>query len=273
MDPRFTVQHYSTLRGGEKVRTVRRKGHLVRIAFPRGRRTSGSGRVIEVLHPRHENPCRLPNPAELVVMMANPSPIEIESRREMEEAARRAAGRDQDAAYRRHKHRVRNSDLQDASQVCEDFRGAPCEHVDTFVEPEPRPVTLGQLFDLVELQVKRPVGWKWGVLDFTGKGVQGGGESGTHQIYFVGGDQKISRGQLTHLGVDNEKKIIDLGECMSIAYRQKKMQVNGIASDYEHPFGDVSGIRPRLIYDRRGPQPRLLLAGGDYTITPEGIVN
>ena len=224
---------------------MRRKGHVVRIAFPRGRRVTGAGRVIEVLHPRHENPCRLPNPAELVVMMANPH--------ESSETPSRG--------------------LAEASEVCQEFRGAPCEHVDTFVEPEPRPVTLGQLFDLVELQVKRPVGWKWGVLDFTGKGVQGGGESGTHQIYFVGGDQKISRGQLTHLGVDNEKKIIDLGECMSIAYRQKKMQVNGIASDYEHPFGDVSGIRPRLIYDRRGPQPRLLLAGGDYTITPEGIVN
>ncbi len=187
------------------------------------------------------------NPSELVLMGANPG-------------AKR-------------KRRRNASALEGASEVCEEFRGEPCEHVDTFIEPEPRPQTLGQLFTLVELQVKRPVGWKWGVLDFTGQEVQGGGEPYSHQIYFVGGDQKISRGQLTHLGVDNEKQIIDLGECMSIAYRQKKMQVNGIASDYEHPFGDVTGVRPRLIYDRRGPQPRLLLAGGDYTITPEGIVN
>lgn len=274
MDPRFTVQHYSTLRGGEKVRTVRRKGHLVRIAFPRGRRTSGSGRVIEVLHPRHENPCRLPNPAELVVMMANPSPIEIESRREMEEAARRAAGRDQDAAYRRHKHRVRNSDLQDASQVCEDFRGAPCEHVDTFVEPEPRPANLGHLGALVELQVNRkPVGWKWAELDFTGKGIIVAGNVGGSQIYFVSGDQKVTRGQLSMIGVDNSKEMIDLGECMAIAYRAKKEHVNGIASDYEHKFGDVTGVRPRLMYDRRGPQGRLFLVGGEYTIEPEGIVN
>jgi hypothetical protein len=246
MDPRFTVQHYSTLRGGEKVRTVRRKGHLVRIAFPRGRRTTGSGRVIEVLHPRHENPCRLPNPAELVVMMANPH-------EGSETPSRSLAG---------------------ASEVCETFRGAPCEHVDTFVEPEPRPANLGQLGTLVELQVNRkPVGWKWAELDFTGKGIIVAGNVGGSQIYFVSGDQKVTRGQLSMIGVDNSKEMIDLGECMTIAYRAKKEHVNGIASDYEHPFGDVTGVRPRLMYDRRGPQGRLFLVGGDYTIEPEGIVN
>jgi hypothetical protein len=202
-------------------------------------------------------PRRAKNPAELVLMSANPAELVLMG-----------------ANPGTKRKRARNSSaLSSATEVCEGFRGSSCDHVETFVEPEPRPVTLGQLFTLVELQVKRPVGWKWGVLDFTGKSVQGGGEPYSHQIYFVGGDQKISRGQLTHLGVDNEKQIIDLGECMSIAYRQKKMQVNGIASDYEHPFGDRTGIRPRLIYDRRGPQPRLLLAGGDYTIMPEGIDN
>jgi hypothetical protein len=202
-------------------------------------------------------PRRAKNPAELVLMSANPAELVV------------MGGNPSTRRKRTHN----GSALAAATEVCEGFRGSSCDHVETFVEPEPRPATLGQLFTLVELQVKRPVGWKWGVLDFTGKEVQGGGEPYSHQIYFVGGDQKITRGQLTHLGVDNQKQIIDLGECMSIAYRQKKMQVNGIASDYEHPFGDRTGIRPRLIYDRRGPQPRLLLAGGDYTIMPEGIEN
>jgi hypothetical protein len=246
MDSRFTVQHYSTLRGGEKVRTVRRKGHLVRIAFPRGRRTTGSWRVIEVLHPRHENPCRLPNPAELVVMMANPH-------EGSETPSRGLAG---------------------ATEVCEEFRGAPCEHVDTFVEPEPRPANLGHLGALVELQVNRkPVGWKWAELDFTGKGIIVAGNVGGSQIYFVSGDQKVTRGQLSMIGVDNSKEMIDLGECMAIAYRAKKEHVNGIASDYEHKFGDVTGVRPRLMYDRRGPQGRLFLVGGEYRIEPEGITN
>lgn len=175
---------------------------------------------------------------------------------------------------RKRTRRMKNSSgLAGASEVCEEFRGEPCAHVDTYVEPEPRPANLGQLGVLVELQVKRTGGWKWGVLDFVGKNVNVAGNVGKSQIYFVGGDQKITRGQLSHLGVDNSKELIDLGECMAIAYRAKKMQVNGIASDYEHKFGDATGRRPRLMYDRRGPQGRIFLIGGEYTIEPEGIVN
>ena len=166
-----------------------------------------------------------------------------------------------------------SSGLAGASQVYEEFHGEPGKHVDTYIEPEPRPANLGQLGVLVELQVKRDGGWKWGILDFTGKDVQVAGNVGHSQIYFVGGDQKITRGQLTHLGVDNSKEMLDLGECMIIAYRAKKMHVDGIASDYEHKFGDATGRRPRLMYDRRGPQGRLFLVGGEYTIEPEGIVN
>lgn len=237
----FRVEHVSATPIGYKVRTVRRDGHQVRIAYPPGRRLKGSGRVVEVLHPRTENPCRLPNPAELVVMMANPH--------------------------------EGGSELERATEVCESFRGSACDGVETYHEPEPRPVHLGQLGVLIDFQVKRPTGWKWAVLDFKGQGIQVAGNTGARQIYFIGGDQKISRGQLTDLGVDNSKEIIDLGECMMIAYRQKKAHVNNIASDYEHAFGDESGVRPRLIYDRRSPEPRLFLAGGEYTIDPEGIRN
>jgi hypothetical protein len=238
----FRIEHVSTVPHGYKVRTVRRAGHQVRIAFPPGRRVKGSGTLVEVLHPVHENPCRLPNPSELVVMMANP-------------------------------HNGSGSQLEGATEVCEGFRGAPCDHVETYQEPEPQPRTLGQLGTLVELRVKRPTGWKWGELDFKGQSIQMGGNAGARQIYFVGGNQKISRGQLTDLGVDNSKELIDLGDAMYIAYRQKKAQVDNIMSTYEHNFGEETGVRPRLIYDRRGPEPRLFLAGGEYTITPEGIHN
>jgi hypothetical protein len=199
------------------------------------------------------------NPAELVLMSANPAELVL-------------MGANPGARARRSRKR-NSSALAGATEVCEEFRGSPCPTVETYVEPEPRPASLGQLGVLVELQVKRTSGWKWGVLDFVGKDVQVAGNVGHSQIYFIGGDQKITRGQLSHLGVDNSKEMIDLGECMAIAYRAKKMQVNGIDADYEHKFGDVSGRRPRLMYDRRGPQGRLFLVGGEYTIEPEGIVN
>ena len=237
MAGQFHVEHLSTLRSGEKVRSVKRRGHVVRIAFPKGRRVTGSGRVLEVLHPVRDNPCRLPNPAELVIMSANPSALE------------------------------------GASQMYEDFHGEPAQHVDHLHEPEPRATTLSELGELVELQVKRPIGWKWAVFDFTGRGVKLASNAAGSQLYFVSGNQKVSRGELTRAGADNSKDLIDLGEATLIAYRARKMHVDGIASNYQHKFGDETGVRPRLMYDRRGPQPRLYLTGGEYRVEAAGIIN
>ena len=71
---RYDVQHVSETPRGWRVRSVARGDHVIRIAFPPGRRKKGSGRVVEILHPRtnpaceegscHERTC---NPAELVI--------------------------------------------------------------------------------------------------------------------------------------------------------------------------------------------------------------
>jgi len=253
MASRFRTEHYSTLRSDEKVRSVRRGGHIVRIAFPRGRRVTGSGRVLEVLHPvRETNPCRLPNPAELVVMMANP---------------------DSEVGTDVSEEQLQRHGLRGASEMCADFRGEPCPDIETHEEPEPRPQTLAQLGVLLDLYVKRDAGWKWGHIELTGRDIRVAANPPGTQIYFVGGNQKISKGELSELGVDNSKELIYLGEAMRIDYRAEKAHVNGIASGYKHDFGDVTGRRPRLMYDRRGPQPRLFLAGGEYVAKVEGIVN
>lgn len=72
----YRIEHVAMVPRGWKVRTVESGSHLVRIAFPPGRRQRGAGHVVEILHPKHENPCpggvRLPNPAELVLLGANP---------------------------------------------------------------------------------------------------------------------------------------------------------------------------------------------------------
>jgi hypothetical protein len=238
MAGRFKHEEFSRVIPGEKVRTVTKDGHRVRIAFPRGPRRTGSGRLIEVLHPlRESNPCRLPNPSELVVMLANPTP------------------------------------LADASETYQQFHGEPGEHIDEIHEPSPRPLSLAQLGEMIELQVRRSAGWKWGSLDLKGRGIRLAFNPEGSQLYFVGGDQKVSRGELSTLGVDNRKDLIDLGEAMLIAYRARKAQVDGQASDYEHFFGEETGVRPRLGYDRRGGAPRLFLSGGAYYVTAEGIRN
>lgn len=74
---RFRVQHVARKPRGWRVRTKREGAHELRIAFPPGARRKGSGRLLEILHPKGErNPqCGLAgkNPAELVIF-GNPSP-------------------------------------------------------------------------------------------------------------------------------------------------------------------------------------------------------
>lgn len=74
MAGRFTTQDVARVPAGWKVRTVKAGAHRVRVAFPPGRRQKGSGEVVQVLHPRRENPgcTAMKNPAELVLMGANP---------------------------------------------------------------------------------------------------------------------------------------------------------------------------------------------------------
>jgi hypothetical protein len=72
----YTSQNVRSVPPGWKVRTVKAREHRVRVAFPPGRREKGSGVVVAVLHPKNENPhtctTRQKNPAELILMGANP---------------------------------------------------------------------------------------------------------------------------------------------------------------------------------------------------------
>jgi hypothetical protein len=63
----FRAEHISRKRRGEQVRTISPGDgrHRVRIAFPSGPRRRGAGRVLEILHPRGENPGCAVNPASL----------------------------------------------------------------------------------------------------------------------------------------------------------------------------------------------------------------
>lgn len=64
---KFRTQHVAQTPRGWKVRSKREGGHVLRIAFPPGRRKTGSGQLVEILHPASENPCHIKNPAELVI--------------------------------------------------------------------------------------------------------------------------------------------------------------------------------------------------------------
>jgi hypothetical protein len=79
MASRFRHEDVSSVPKGWKVRTVTHDNHRVRVAFPPGRKQTGSGRLVSILHPvSGSNPCTNPctlrssNPAELLIMGANP---------------------------------------------------------------------------------------------------------------------------------------------------------------------------------------------------------
>jgi hypothetical protein len=69
MSREFSIQHVAMTPAGWDVQTVEAGAHRVRVAFPPGQ---GPGIAVQVLHPRDENPVCYKNPAELLLMGANP---------------------------------------------------------------------------------------------------------------------------------------------------------------------------------------------------------
>ena len=79
MAGRFQVQHLAKEPAGWKVRSKRVGSHVLRIAFPPGRRKRGSGKLLEVLHPKANPQCAKKtcdlskkNPSELLIF-GNPA--------------------------------------------------------------------------------------------------------------------------------------------------------------------------------------------------------
>ncbi len=108
------------------------------------------------------------------------------------------------------------------------------------------------------------------VIKFDDKQPDVAGEPGGTQIYFAGGNQNIDS-MLEELGADPRKDLLDLGFCYRIEYAAEKGFDKFRPTDYWHLFGEETGVQPRLLYDRA--HKLLILAGGEYIIRPEGIVN
>jgi hypothetical protein len=292
MAARFKVEHVSVAPAGYKVRTVVRQAHRVRIAYPPGRRIRGAGRVVQVLHPLNENPCRLPNPMELVVL-ANPPGVathfepsigkyvatmydpkfgNLHSSGSTEAAAKKAL-RKQLRDFRTGVRSHNPSGEAAATELYEKFHGLPSKHIDEIQEPSARGVAMAKLGELLEIRVKPDGVPLWGKLILTGRGVVLASNPAGTQLYCVGGDQAMTKAQLTLLGADASKDLIDLGQAMYIAYRTKKGFIGSKNASFEHALGEETQRRPRLLYDRRGSKPRLQFAGGEYRIEAPGIIN
>lgn len=103
------------------------------------------------------------------------------------------------------------------------------------------------------------------------------------QLYFSGGDQSLDLKGLgfrkhfviTHDGEDFDatdyKDLMEIGRIVRVMYRTEKAFDDFEEIDYHHLHGEDTKKYPLLLYDTMNSL--LVTAGGDYAISPEGIVN
>ena len=128
---------------------------------------------------------------------------------------------------------------------------------------------LGQLGKMVSIIIGGR-GWRkkieWGAREAPDLASEPDGK----QLYIVGGSQNLDSG-LAALPVKTDRHMIDLGFAYQVEYFSQKRFDGFQPVTYYHAFGEDTGERPRVVYDRR--KKRIHLVGGAYKVKPEGIVN
>lgn len=300
----FAVEHIAPKPRGWRVRTVtpKRSGHEVRIAFPPGRRRKGSGKVLEVLHPKGEkNPkCAISqiaksNPAELLIF-GNPSAAaakratreragKIRAARlngrpnaghkpgcpcfacKHQRAVKKMVGKMPKpvrAVFDRNPRRRRHNpdETEQAVQLFEAFHGKNArsiveKHVSAAIRQD-----YTALGDLIYLKVKTPVGGR-AEFRFDDDGVKLASSPDGKQLYCIGGKQNL----LPLLDSESQQKdFIDLGECQEVCYLARKIHSNFEPVEWYHKFGENSGVKPQLMFDKLKKQ--IFFIGGEYSINP-----
>jgi hypothetical protein len=288
MASRFRHEDVSAVPSGWKVRTVQHGKHRVRVAFPPGRKQKGAGRLVSILHPLFgKNPCTNPcsmrssNPAELLVMGANP-PRNSSKRQKQREARERAA------AIRSAAHNpaellivganprveVVHGDNPPVEEITEEFTGTEVKWIDVYNEPHIPRGRYAYLAKLLSLHIKPAKGGQVQKISFG----DGDGapiivsDSTAKQIYFVGGNQDISGALTAFGGMAPGGDVVTLGQARRIDYQGRKEHVASPDEDlWKHDHGEENGKLPTVLFDTRNK--RLLYEGGDYRIEGPWIRN
>jgi hypothetical protein len=95
---------------------------------------------------------------------------------------------------------------------------------------------------------------------------------GRTQLYVQGGDQAVHLGDFGISKPYHDYEI--LGYLVRVIYHTTKDHLTpetGGEADYDHRFGGEGKRLPMVVYDVLNDQ--FLIVGGDYTISPEGIVH
>ena len=195
---------------------------------------------------------------------------------------------------------VKNPDdaMRQAEDMVRRFHGREPREVISIIETDSYDDTLPVYGQLLELNIMTDDGKAYVPIVFARMNgnkpslalpemVQVCGDVGGHNLYFKDGDQFLNMEKLAKLGLvdpeclENPKDIITIGPVWSIVYFTDKHHLEGpkyqkTGAAYEHQFGEEAdkgeyGEQPTLLYDTRNS--RLLLSGGSYTVTENGIKN
>jgi hypothetical protein len=188
---------------------------------------------------------------------------------------------------RTNNRRVKNSESWDESQeLNERFHGRPTREILTLLEKYKYHSNGPALAELIELVLVTNPDKRIGIPIRFGTIKDDNSTDETrpiltsdptgHQLYFVGGDTSLD---LDDLNLDDEEKLkqyILLGNCYSITYWTDKHHLEGPkyqakGTAYEHEFGEEGGEEPTIVYDTLNKN--ILLVGGTYHISDEGIIN
>jgi hypothetical protein len=294
---KYRTQEVAKTPAGWRVRSKREGGHVLRIAFPPGRRKKGAGKVVEVLHPKKEkNPCAVSrkNPEELLIYglgsLLNPT---AKSHRAITRGGtqmpaghkpgckcpfcKRARGENPKRRLRSVRlgagKRVKSvrrdpaSDTKQAVRLFEKFHGKEPEEIAEKQVSAAIRLDYTALGDLDYLKFETPTGDR-AEITFEGDGVKLASSPDGKQLYCIGGSQNLE-GVLDSDSM--QKDFLDLGECTEVQYVARKVHNGFEPTQWHHKFGEDTGDRPRLMYDRLRRQ--IFFVGGDYYIDLKGKVS
>lgn len=173
-----------------------------------------------------------------------------------------------------------------AADLYEQFHGTPSTEILEVVEDLHVHGNLGGLGQLVEMYVVMPGQYKTNLKAPSPDGrdaIQVSGTEDGNNIYFRSGDQSIdveALGFEPSISIKHEgdtyqasqiKDAMVLGYVHKLTYRTEKAFDDFETIDYYHKVGEDTKRCPMLIYDTLNSL--MSFAGGEFVITPAGIVN
>ena len=162
------------------------------------------------------------------------------------------------------------SEYAAAVKASESFHGTPVSEIIEVKSEVFEHDHLADLGELISMEIAACNGGTVKLHGFDGARLAQAPKGYPFQLFVEGGDQAVD---LAEFGIDNPHELEVLGKLKRIRYYTVKHHLgrDGGEANYVHKLGEVSGKLPHVIYDVMNES--LSIAGGEYTILPEGIDN